>query len=127
MSKSPGHQKWPNHQVREERVAEPMKVTVGPDVIAKSSDVIRVVEDGAPPRYYFPRNDVRMQTLSPTDTTSECPYKGHARYFDLNVGGNTIKDAVWSYETPYDEHVALTRRLAFYDDKSPQIRVQPDA
>src|SRR2546423_12532152 len=52
MSKSPGHQKWPNHQVREERVAEPMKVTVGADVIAQSNDVIRVVEDGAPPRYY---------------------------------------------------------------------------
>lgn len=124
MSKSPGHQKMPEHQVREERVAQVVKVRVGDEVIAESEDVIRVVEDGAPLRYYFPRSDVHMETLQPTDTTTDCPFKGRARYFDLNVGGTAIKDAVWSYEMPYDEHVDLAQRLAFYDDKYPQIRVQ---
>lgn len=124
MSKSPGHQMLPNHQVREERVPEIVKVRVGGEVVAESEDVIRVVEDRSPVRYYFPRADVRMETLRPTDTTTDCPFKGRARYFDLNLAGTAIKDAVWSYETPYDEHVDLTQRLAFYDDKYPQIRVQ---
>lgn len=124
MSKSPGHQQMPDHQVREEHMPQVVKVGVGGEVIAESDDVIRVIEDGAPERYYFPRSDVRMETLQPTDTTTDCPFKGRARYFNLNVRGTAIKDAVWSYETPYDEHANLAQRLAFYDDKYPQIRVQ---
>ena len=122
MSKSPGHQKWPDHQIREEQLQQ--SVEVEGVVVAVSSGVIKVDEDKSPVRYYFPRSDVRMDALQPTDTTTDCPFKGRARYFDLNLAGTAIKDAVWSYETPYDEHVDLTQRLAFHDDKYPQIRVQ---
>ena len=123
MSKSPGHQKWPDHKVRENQLHDHMQVRVGEELIADSNDIIRVDEDGQPPRFYFPREDVKMDKLVNSDTETECPFKGHARYFSIEADGQKLTDAVWSYDQPYDEHADLQQRLAFYSDKMPQIEV----
>jgi uncharacterized protein (DUF427 family) len=123
--KSPGHQKWPDHHVKESRLDGAAEVRIGAEVVANSRDVIRVEEDGSPMRLYFPRSAVTLQNLEPSSTTTQCPFKGTARYFNLNANGKTLKDAVWSYEEPFDEHQALAGRLAFYEEKFPDIRVQP--
>lgn len=128
MSHSPGHQKWPDHKVRETPVGKQVTVELNGQIVAQSANVIRVDEDGSPARYYFPRGDVRMDQLERTETTSQCPFKGTAHYFDLSMegGGNggKLKDAVWSYEEPFDEHQTLKDRLAFYDDKYRDIHVR---
>jgi uncharacterized protein (DUF427 family) len=125
MAKSPGHQKWPDHKVEEQRVAQRVRVEVDGEVIADSADVIRVDEDEHPPRYYFPRADVKMDKLERSDTMTQCPFKGTANYFDAKIGGQWFRDAVWTYEEPYDEHSALKDRVAFYDDKIQEIRITP--
>src|SRR5687767_8319054 len=107
MSKSPGHQKWPDHKVEEKRLVQRIKLEIGGEAIAESSEVIRVDEDGYPARYYFPRSDVRMGKLERSDTTTECPFKGTAHYFSVRTGGKTLRDAAWTYEEPYDDHRAL--------------------
>jgi uncharacterized protein (DUF427 family) len=127
MAESPGHRKWPEHKVQEQHLDERVRVEVGGELVADSSDVIRVREDENPPRYYFPRADVQMDKLERTATTTQCPFKGTARYFSLRTGEKTLEDAVWTYEEPYDEHVALKDRVAFYDDKIPEIEIRPRA
>lgn len=126
MSKSPGHQKWPDHKVEEHHLPASSHVTVeiGGQVIADSHDVIRLDEDGHPSRFYFPRSDVTMDKLERSETTSQCPFKGTARYFTLRTEGRRLDDAVWSYEAPFDEHEDLKDRVAFYDDKYQDIRVR---
>lgn len=124
MSQSPGHQKWPDHQVREEHLHRPVEVEVEGVVLATSSDVIKVDEDKSPVRYYFLRSDVRMEKLERSKTTTECPFKGVGNYYGLNLGERRLEDAVWTYEDPYDEHRALKARLAFYDDKFPEIHIR---
>jgi len=98
MNKSPGHQKMPNHKVEEERVPETMKVEVDGETIAQSADVILVKEDDHPDRYYFPRNDVQMKKLERTVTTTDCPFKGTAHYFNINTNGRRLNNAVWTYQ-----------------------------
>jgi uncharacterized protein (DUF427 family) len=128
MSKSPGHQKWPDHKVTETPVGERVTVELEGQLVADSRSVIRVDEDGSPARYYFPRADVSTDRLQRTATTSQCPFKGVAHYFTLSHhGGNgrgELQDAVWTYEEPFDEHQALKDRLAFYDDKYKNIHVR---
>jgi uncharacterized protein (DUF427 family) len=124
MSKSPGHRKWPDHRVDEQRLEHRIQVAVNGELVADSNDVIRVEEDGSPVRYYFPRWDVKMDMLEPTDTTTECPFKGMAHYFALNVNGESLRDVVWTYEEPYEEHDALRDRVAFWHEKIDGIDIR---
>ena len=47
MSKSPGHQKWPEHKVLETPVREQVTVELDGQIVAESRTVIRVDEDGS--------------------------------------------------------------------------------
>jgi uncharacterized protein (DUF427 family) len=125
MRKSPGHERHPEHHVREQPLGLWMKVEVDGEVIADSIDVVQVVEDSNPVRYYFPREDVAMNRLVRSDTTSECPFKGRATYYSLRLESGLLRDVAWSYENPYEEHQGLQGRLAFWEEKIPTLSIEP--
>ena len=65
-------------------------------LLAESDRALELRETGAPTRLYLPREDVRMDLLAPSATTSHCPFKGDAVYFSAPGGA----DAFWSYAAP---------------------------
>src|SRR5215813_2695911 len=75
-----------------------VRVVAGEATVADSTGTLLLLETGHRPVYYFPRDDVRMDVLSPTNHRTTCPYKGDASYFSLKVDGHTVENAVWSYE-----------------------------
>lgn len=121
---SPGHREHPKYRVVELPVQGRMTVEFGGTCVADSRDVIRVEEDGQPAHFYFPRDDVQTQFLKPSTKITNCPFKGQAIYFGLRTDAGKADDAVWSYEEPYAEHVALKGRLAFDESTSPALLIR---
>jgi uncharacterized protein (DUF427 family) len=104
----------PAPHIKTEPAGGTVRVTLKGELIAESRDALAMKEGSYPTVYYFPRKDVKMDRLVRTSHKTHCPFKGDASYYSLKDGP---ENAVWSYEAPYDEMLAIRERLAFYPDK----------
>ena len=86
-------------------------------VIGESKNALELSEGDYPPVIYFPRADLAMAFLEPTELTSKCPYKGEATYFTIEAKSGPIANAAWSYETPIDSVADIKDHIAFYSEK----------
>lgn len=93
-------------------------VEVDGEVVAESRRATMLFETGLPPRFYLPEVDVRRELLVPSETVTECPYKGvTTRYYGVRVGETTIHDAIWVYDHPKPEVTGIAGKLAFYNER----------
>lgn len=120
---APGFTRYPNHRVMATQSPRHVRVLLGDVLLADSRAAFLVEESGHDPVWYFPPNDVDEHHLTPTETSSYCPFKGHASYWSISVGGQSVPDAVWAYLAPFDECRALAGYYAFYPD---QVRIEVD-
>jgi uncharacterized protein (DUF427 family) len=107
----------PDYKVLLEPSPRRVRVAFNGETIADSTDAHLLFETRHLPVYYFPRRDVRMDLLAPTEHHTFCPYKGTASYWTINVGDQTAENAVWGYPDPIDEVAALADFVAFYWDR----------
>jgi uncharacterized protein (DUF427 family) len=114
----PGYKKYPDHRITTKPAGVRVRVKVDGEVIADTRDAIRLEEGDYPAVYYIPRKDVKMDRLVRSKHQTVCPFKGTASYYSFKNGA---ENAVWTYETPYDEVSAIEERLAFYPDKVDSI------
>lgn len=84
--------------------------------LAHSRRPTLLFETGLPVRYYLPKSDVAMGLLTANETESACPYKGWARYWDIEVNGTTHPDLAWSYVTPLPESRSIAGLMCFYNE-----------
>ena len=82
-------------------------------VLGESSNALELIEDGHDPVIYFPRGDIAMAFLDPSDTRTTCSKKGEASYYSIEAKNRTLKDAVWSYEDPIEAAARIKGYLAF--------------
>jgi uncharacterized protein (DUF427 family) len=115
-----------NRDVREPSAAHPITVeptgrhvtvTVNGEVVAETDAALTLQESTYPAVQYVPLADVAA-ALRRSDTTTYCPYKGDANYYDVTAGGRTVEDAIWTYEQPYPAVAAIAGHVAFYADKA---------
>src|SRR5438477_1146572 len=114
MNPAPGFKKRPDYGLVAKPGGSRVQVTLKGQVIADSTEVIRLEEGSYPAVYYFPRKDVKMDRLVRSSHTTHCPFKGDASYFSFKDGA---ENTVWTYEQPFDEMLAIKELLAFYPDK----------
>ncbi|MCU1612940.1 MAG: hypothetical protein JWO98_480 [Frankiales bacterium] len=95
-----------------------VRVEVDGVVLAESSSPVMVFETGLPTRYYLPRTDLCLDRLVPTDTVTQCPYKGRtSQYWSARIGEAEHRDIAWSYDFPTRQLLPIAGLVAFYNEK----------
>jgi uncharacterized protein (DUF427 family) len=103
--------------IKVQEVEDQVQVSVGGRTVARSSSVQLLLEGNLPPRHYFPREDVDMELLIPSQSVTHCPHKGDAHYWSIKFDNHDLEDVVWSYETPIEAMSAISGLLCFYDER----------
>jgi uncharacterized protein (DUF427 family) len=107
----------PDHPITIAKAPGRVIVRLGGKVIADTRRALSLSEASYPGVAYIPRADVDMSQLERTDHASYCPYKGDASYFSIPLGGEKSRNAIWSYEKPYEAVLEIKDHLAFYPDR----------
>jgi len=100
-----------------------VSVMIDGQTIADSHRPHLVFETNHPVRYYLPQEDVRMDMLVPSVTTSRCPYKGAASYWSVKIGDDIFSDLVWGYMDPIPEIPKIKGLLCFWHERGCDIYV----
>lgn len=86
-----------------------MKAIWNGQVLADSNETA-VVEGN----HYFPPSSLHQQFFKPSATTTVCPWKGTASYYDIVVDGKVNKDAAWLYPEPKSAAAEIAGHVAFW-------------
>ena len=114
---APGFTRHPNHRVEITPSTRHVRVLAGSEVVAETRRPLLVEESRHDPVWYLPPDEVNQGLMTPTDSSTYCPFKGHASYYNLTAAERRLEDVAWSYRTPYDECRALAGYIAFYADR----------
>lgn len=117
------HPKDPFKRIDILHCSRPLRVSLNNTVIATSPFNLQLYETGLRVRYYIPLSAINTEVLRPSTTTTRCPYKGTAEYYDVVVGGETNRDVVWFYTQPTVECAAIAGLCCFYNEKV-DMRIQ---
>ncbi len=90
--------------VRIEDGPKRVRTYLGGELIADTTRPKLVWEVPYYPAYYFPREDVRAELLTPNGRTRHSTSRGEAQNFTVKGGNREAEDAAWHYpESPIEE------------------------
>ena len=78
--------------------------------VVATSDATRVVEGN----HYFPPDSIDKQYFKASKTTTNCPWKGIASYYTLEVDGTRNENAAWYYRTPREAAADFKDYIGFW-------------
>jgi len=86
-----------------------MKAIWNNQVLAESDKTV-IVESN----YYFPPDSIDWEYFRDSDAKTYCPWKGEARYYDIEVAGRINKEAAWYYPQTKEEAEHIKDMVAFW-------------
>ena len=112
------HPRNPYARVDALRSSREVRVELDGLVLAESAAPVMVFETGLPPRHYLDRTAVRFEHLRPSDTVTECPYKGRtSAYWSAETPSGAHPDLAWSYDFPTRHLLPIAGMVAFFDER----------
>jgi uncharacterized protein (DUF427 family) len=86
-----------------------MKAIWNNTVIAESDDTL-VIENN----HYFPAESIKKEFFTSSNTHTNCPWKGMASYYNIEVDGKKNPDAAWYYPETSELAKQIKGRVAFW-------------
>ena len=74
------------------------------------SDSTEIVEGN----HYFPPDSIHREFFKDSDLTTNCPWKGQAKYYDVVVDGKTAEHAAWYYPDTKPQAKSFEGYVAFW-------------
>ena len=87
-----------------------MPKAVWKDTVVAETEKFETVEGNV----YFPPQALKADSFRESATTSTCPWKGTAHYYDVVVDGETNHDAAWYYPEPKEAAENIKGHVAFW-------------
>lgn len=112
---------------RVEETRERVVVRLGGEVVADTTEALRVLETSHPPVYYLPASSFASGALSAAPGASLCEFKGSANYYDVTGGRVTARRAGWGYRKPWPGFEALEGHVAVYPGAMDSCEVAGEA
>lgn len=85
----------------------------GGQSVVDSKRTMLLRDPGRLPLYYFPKEDIRVDLLVPSDHVTSLPSRGVASHWSVQVGDQIAEDSVWGYSEPPKKGPDLRGYLAF--------------
>jgi len=88
-----------------------MKAVWNDVILAESNNVITLEGN-----IYFPMDSLKKEYFEESKSTSLCLWKGKARYFSVNVNGESNTNCAWYYPKPSFLAKKIKNYVAFWQD-----------
>lgn len=111
---------------RVEPTSERVRVVLGGQSVAETTEALRVLETSHPPGYYLPRSAFAEGTLAFASGSTWCEFKGIARYLDVRAGGRRALRSAWTYADPSPEFELLRDHIALYPGRMDRVTVDEE-
>jgi len=107
------------HPIAIEPTKGRVQVRINGELVADTTAALELREATIPGVQYVPLGDVVSERLTRTDTSTYCPFKGDASYYSVTTtAGDTVEDAIWTYEEPFPAVAEIAGHVAFYPNKA---------
>ncbi len=90
-----------------------VRVYFNGQLIADSKDMMLLREPDQLPLYYFPKKDVQMDCLQPSDHTIHSDLKGEGVFWQVQVGDKIANNAAFTFRNPPGSGPNLEEYVAF--------------
>ena len=94
---APGFQRNPSHRITVEPFDGVVTVVFSDAILASTDEALVLREADYPPVFYIPFKDIYFELLKPSDTSTHCPFKGNASYWNASAAGEAVNDVMWAY------------------------------
>ncbi|MEJ7706829.1 MAG: DUF427 domain-containing protein [Nocardioidaceae bacterium] len=105
--------KVPEHVLYLETSPRRVRVILGGETVADSTDVRLLHPPGRTPTYLFPRSDVRTDLFESSQRRRSDPAMGDGTYWTVRVGERCGHDAAYSFERPPESASEIAGLVAF--------------